>query len=535
MLKYKSFILLLLQRFVFFPFLIAVSVVMVVSSGCIRRNNPQDPLNYHESIARCPQDTIDALRLNVGTVMAGTDSLVRRADIVAESLHSDSLSKKGIIDSNQAIKNVDAAVVLQNQVIEQWNNGQVVADSLKHKTSLDTLRFLPPMPVAGGELPDKLAADSVRLASLFSAYSIACPGNADTIKSFKDSVSTAFGQKALYVDSVLKRMRALSNTYDSIAFAISGFNDTVKNQNNLITAYNDSIENIKWSAQTASVPRITSGDTLKRLVQTAKPGDTFILQGTVTVEGNLQLSAVRGTQSNHISLIGDLLTSNTLIATSGVFIDSGEYIDIRNMHISGSEGPGLKLENGSNNITLKHCVIENNNDFGVEVTASGISMDSCKIINNGMGGIQFAPPPTTYQLNLTNVLIAKNKGVGIDAATPIAYIRNVTISDNDSDGIHIVSPINSSVSVDYCIISFNKGFGIFRTQDTPSGEINWGINDCYQNSLGNLSPGIDRTPLSVDPHFVDRQNNNYSIAPGDDNEIYLWEMKNIIIGYREAP
>ncbi len=532
MLKYKSFILALLQRFAFFPFSV---IIMMVLLTCIHRNNPYDPLLYHEPIESCPQDTIDALRVNVGTIVVRTDSLVRSADIVADSLRLDSLSKKRVIDSNQAIKTADSTFILQNRVIEQLNIGQVVADSLKYKTPLDTLHFLPSMPISGVDLSDRLETDSIRLASLFSAFFDACPGNADTIKQFKDSVFFAFGQKALHVDSVLYRMGARSEVYDSITSAIVGFNDTVKNQNNLITAYNDSIDKIKFSAQTQLLPRITSGDTLKRLVQTAKPGDTFILQGTVSVGGNLQLSSMRGTQSNHISLIGDPWTSNSLITTSGVFIDSGEYIDIKNIHISGSSGPGLKLENGSNNITLNHCVIEKNSGFGMEVTASGIAMDSCKIINNGKGGIQFAPPPTTYQLNLVNVLIAKNKGVGIDAATPLANIRNVTISDNDSDGIHIVSPINSSVYLDYCIISFNKGFGIFRNQDTPSGEIFWGINDCYQNSLGNLSPGIDNTPLNVDPHFVDRQNNNYSIAPGDDNVIYIWEIQNIIIGYREAP
>jgi parallel beta-helix repeat protein len=214
-----------------------------------------------------------------------------------------------------------------------------------------------------------------------------------------------------------------------------------------------------------------------------------------------------------------------------IFLDSAVFFDIGNLTIRGSSESGIRVLNHSNNITLSNCTIENNKGYGLAVFTSGITVSNCRILNNGEGGIQFNPSPTDFRLNLNNVLIAKNSGIGISLTSPLADLKFVTISHNDSDGICIVSPSHSFLSIFSSIISFNRGFGIFRQDDSGAeGSIEIGPADLFGNSLGNLSDGMSGAFLSIDPNFTDTLQNDYSIAPS--GEIFNLETEGLIFGYR---
>ena len=340
--------------------------------------------------------------------------------------------------------------------------------------------------------------------------------------------------------NVKASLGAMEKIIDSINVSVRDYNKSIKHENDTIQSYNDSIYKVKWADRMQGFTVIINGDSLNKHLQQAQPGDTFIVKGPITLGKHLLLH-LRGTASNHIALIGDLLTEN-IISLQGdqgdIVIDSCEYFDISNISIKGSQRSGLKLTNHSNNINLNNCIIEENDDYGLEVSTSGINLTNCKIQNNKKGGIWFVPElPGDYDLYLTNVLIAKNKGFGIDFTTPSAILSFVTITNNDSDGISIVSPSNSSLSIFNSIISFNKGFGILQKRDENLGApIVIGMTDFFQNGSGNfssnLSPYIIGDFFSADPNFADTANNDFSIAPG--GKIYELEKSqiNTTVGYR---
>jgi hypothetical protein len=513
--------------------LLTLFILFILYNNCIKRDNPWDPLNYNKIVSKCSPDSINAFQDTVKSILhRNMDSLNIIVLAFNYTLFSLDLEKKTRLESNSIILDSNNAIKERNASIEILNNIPKSVDSLEIQTFLDTLVSFPSDFSIKSFFFSYRILDSLKLISLFNS---ACHDDKDT---FEESCWSLFSQSAIPVKAMTDSLMSRKNSYEFENSEILGFNFLILEQNSLIQSYNDSIIKKKWIYRTQAFPHITSGDSigsgdqLKLLMQNALPGDTFIIEGVFSLGGHWQLSSIHGTASNHIGLLGNPWSSTVLSAQSGIFIDSSEYIDISNITIKGSFGSGLKLENQSNNITLNHCIMEQNNGYGIDISSSGVSLDNCTILNNAKGGIQFVPQPTNFHMNLTNVLIVKNNGFGIDATTPLADLKFVTISNNDSDGIHIVSPINSAISIFNCIISFNKGFGIFRTDVTPNGTINFGLLDLFQNKSDNLSSGIDGSPLNVDPCFSDTGINDFSIR--STGIIYDFQtQQNTIIGYRQ--
>jgi hypothetical protein len=338
----------------------------------------------------------------------------------------------------------------------------------------------------------------------------------------------AFSRGAEPIRSLVTSIPGIVKLTDSSNAAILEYNTAVDRENDRVRAYNDSINKVIWMDRMKNFPVISSGDSLRRHMQ---PGDSFIVEGALELNDNLKLS-FRGTSVNHIALIGNPLTKNSVtMKTGSFFLDSAEYIDISNLTIRGSSESGVRVLNYSNNITLNNCDIEGNQGCGLAAFTSGITVVNCRIYNNGGGGIQFDPSPTDFQMNLNNVLIVKNYGVGVDLTNPLADLKFVTISHNGSDGIAVSSPTGSSLSIFNSIVSFNSRFGISRKDDQTGGTLLFGSIDFYGNASANFASDIQGTFNSVDPHFSDTLHNDYSIAPAGD--IYTFETKqSIIIGYR---
>jgi hypothetical protein len=495
------------------------------TSSCIQRINPNDPI-FNKSISKCSPDSINAFRDSVKSILQkNADTVTMTMSAFNDTLSLLDLKKRNRLDSNTLVLNSNFLINELNNNIEFSNNNQKSIDSLATKIFFDTLISLQLDFSLRRNLLSSRIIDSINLLSMFT---LACPNISD---SFEDSTWRIFSQNTLPVGTMNNSIALMRQSYDSANAEILGFNILIVLQNSLIQSYNDSIDKKKWVYKTRVFPHITSGESLKSLVANAIPGDTFLIEGPCSLKGNWNLTSMHGSATDHISLIGNPWSENILIVEGGIFIDSSEYLDISNVTIKNSRVSGIKLENRSNNITLNNCTFENNYGYGIDVVSSGISVNNCVILKNGGGGIQFAPQPTNFRMDLNNVLIAKNNGKGIDAITPFADLKFVTISNNNSDGVHIVSPTGSNVSIFNCIISFNSGYGIYKTEGNPNGIIQFGLLDLYQNALGDISHGIDGSFMNVDPGYTDTTYDNFSTLPT--SIIYKYQTEqNTIIGYR---
>ncbi len=498
----------------------------------MQRDNPFDPINSREAKIFCTPELEDSLRKNVNEILQN-NMLIDAASITYNSFNPSSAAYQEVTSTNSTIANSNGAVLRQNRIIDSSNTAG--RDSFLLKSFLDLYLLLPSISLTSNNLSSMLDYDSSKLVLYFND---ACPEIKNRVEAFKDSSWDIFARRADTVRQKLALITGAKADYEKVDSAISDSNDMVKRTNALIESYNDSISHIndsiyhiKWQFHTQPFPHIASGDSLQWAVKNAQPGDTFIIEGEISIE-HLQLTSLRGTESGHISFLGNPWTTNVIQPSSGMFIDSGEFIDISHVVIRGSRGSGLKLDNWSNNIILRHCTLEGNNGYGLDIAASGVALDSCIVMNNGSGGINFEPRPTDFKLILNNVLIVKNRGMGIETITPNADVKFVTISNNDSDGINIVSPDGGYLSLFNSIISFNKGFGIFRSEGNPTiGSIQFGTVDFYQNAAGELSDGKLETISRDDPNFTDTTMNDFSIAPR--GEIYNLQMNhNVIIGFR---
>ncbi len=511
--------------------ILSVFIICISCISCIKRNNDFDPIFKHKSVLPCTQDTISGFQKKISATLSHTDLIGKEALEQQRILLGNDSIISLLQDFNQGILRANAMTTLENIEIENFNKNQKTSDSLHYKHPLDTLPFAQIKPTTIIELLSANSKDSMVLFSLFAEMDNRCPDFEVKVISQIDSARSIFMH---YTDQLL----SLKASIDSVERSIDNMNlwifDStlvIKQKNILIQLYNDSIYSVQWAVRIKNFPLITTGEDLKSQVNQAQAGDTFIIEGQLALGGNLPFSSIRGSSSDHISFIGNPQTENSISVHSGIFISSCEYIDFSNLLITGSRGSGLRLENNSSNITIKNCIIERNENYGIEIAISGMTITDCIIRNNGKGGIQSAPFPTDYPLNLSNVLIVKNGGIGLDLTTPLANLKYVTISHNTSDGIHIVSPIGSALSVFNSIISYNHGFGIFREISNPGGTIDLSAIDFFQNSSGNLSSNLSGTFWNYDPNYSDTTNNNFSIAPW--GKIYEFQtLENLVIGYR---
>jgi|WetSurMetagenome_2_1015567.scaffolds.fasta_scaffold49700_2 hypothetical protein len=509
-----------------------IFLINIFTISCIKRNNEFDPIFKHKMTLSCTQDTLINFRGNVLGVLAHSD-LIRQEELqYKRTIFSNDSALSLLLISNDMVQISNSYITLENIEIDNSNKVQNSVDSLHYKKTLSSLLFAPDFPTAiSRSLPENYQ-DSIELDSLFTGMNNRCPDFEDSVKTLHDSAIAVFTDNSLRLLSLRASIDSIKGNIGNINVWIFDSNIIIKQKNNMVQLYNDSIHSLQWAVRIKNFPLIATGELLNQYVDQALPGDTFVIEGALEFDGNVQFSSIRGTAYDHIAFIGNPQTENSLSIHGGIFADSSEYIDFSNLTITGSRGSGIKIENHSNNITFINCIIEGNERYGIEIITSGITLTDCIIRNNGQGGIKFDPRPTDCWMNLSNVLIAKNNGVGLDLTTPQANVKYVTISSNTADGIRIVSPMGSNLSVFNSIISYNIGFGIARIDDgSTGGTLDLSANDFYQNSSGNFSGNISETGWNYDPNFSDTTNNDFSIAPW--GTIFDFEtQQNLIIGYR---
>lgn len=190
---------------------------------------------------------------------------------------------------------------------------------------------------------------------------------------------------------------------------------------------------------------------------TATDSDRFAL----TLRSNTELR-----NNGTIRIRPNNLISYAIIATSGhdITIKGGSYIGEREQHKgnTGEWGHGIRVTNGSNNVTISDVIIcdcwgdgiaVDGNIVNTNVIINGFKVDNCRrqgvsvifadncIISNGaitniQGtephlGIDIEPNANGYCHNITidNVTIESEKGLGVFTATKNFQVNDVTIKD----------------------------------------------------------------------------------------------------------
>jgi hypothetical protein len=513
------------------PYAVFFLLIGISLDSCIKRDNQFDPIFKKKTVSSCTPDTLQAFKSRVLKILFNLDNLARNAMTAYDSLQGTDSVITELLDSNNSILNHNAGIFQENISTKNQNYAQQTTDSLKFLKKMDTLLFfqMPTTPIR--ELLSGLSYDSIALFSLPAAFINHCPEFDHQVDSIMDSASGVF---IVRTDSILWLKSSIESreiSIDRLNLSVYDSNIVIKQENYLAQLYNDSIHRAQWIVRIQSFPAITTGESLDTL-ERAQAGDTFIVQGALSLSrDHLQLRALRGTASNHIAIIGSPLIESSISASNGIFIDTCEYVDFCNLSIIGSRLSGIKLDNLSNNILLSNCIFEGNERYGVEISFSGVTVTDCIIRHNGLGGILFASYTSNFWLNISNVLIVKNSGVGIELTTPLANLKFVTISNNASDGIRIVAPNGSSSSIFNSIISFNGGFGVSMVEENFNGMFDCGSVDLFQNYSGNLSPNIPGGLWNFDPNFTDTAGGDFSIAPS--GKVYELETENkLTIGYR---
>jgi parallel beta-helix repeat protein len=150
--------------------------------------------------------------------------------------------------------------------------------------------------------------------------------------------------------------------------------------------------------------------------------------------------------------------------------------------ITGTSYEGIYFRSGSNNNTVKNCVVKNCGSDGIRLTAAdGITVENCLIYNNSSEGI------------IT--------GNGSDSLS----VENCTIYGN-TKGIKNYS----AGSVLDCIITNNSTYGV---EAGSSQSVTY--SDVWNNGT-NYSGGVSAGSgcISSDPDFVDAANGDFHLDTG---------------------
>jgi hypothetical protein len=149
-------------------------------------------------------------------------------------------------------------------------------------------------------------------------------------------------------------------------------------------------------------------------------------------------------------------TSSSQFSGGGIYnMDSPGGVTVENSSVIGNFGMGIARCR-----EIKNCFIEYNSGNGLEYCQRIINS---KIIGNASSGI-YRPVRVNEVPQVTNCVITKNKGRGIYYSGGSAQnLSNCTIVDNGSAGVELYSP---TINITNCIIRDNFGEQIKGVSDT---------------------------------------------------------------------
>ena len=517
--------------------------------ACLERSNPFDPLNQVTPI-------VDKFRKEN---RAAVDSLVLAGRMPPQELQSfladygaDTLANTDRKAENQSRSETNAARDSANAARTIANEATANPDSLRDLVRYILLdEYVQIGPYTWLESARSLSRDAIiRITSLMMEV------NAST--------HPVLVYPPTYVDSVLLPLRRDLRMADSLALRIEEYNDAIALENALILQYNKTMAARNWDVDNYNIEigfrrealrkgMVTHPDSLDAAAQAAIPGDTILL-GPGIMEVDLRTFS-SGTPENPIFIRGypgrkTILKArrrnDSTFSEQAANLTGVQNVNFEDLIFRGGPNSGIKLTNGSREIWFRRCLFDSNGVWGIDASDSDLKLEDCEILGNG-GGIRVAASSgSDVEIDLRNVLIARNRGRGIEAVTPEGSIANSTVSDNGGDGLHIASH-QRKLAVENTIFSGNTGYGIYR-EPTSSNQKGLTVKTCvlWENrvpedstddwSLVNLDSAealsVREGILIVNPLFVDPGTFDYNLR----RESRLVSFENnepfVVIGYR---
>jgi len=265
----------------------------------------------------------------------------------------------------------------------------------------------------------------------------------------------------------------------------------------------------KWIAYNENMLTSNNYTTIQAAINAAGSGDVIIVN--------------KGTHTEALSIpTGKNLTIKSIdpenwdtVAETIIDASSNSYGIITSSNSSTIYG--LTVKNAQTGImhagisgTVKHCIIENNTNYGLRVNYAYSTKFHNNIIRNNGYGIYSSHGEIEAK---NNIIYSNDSGIRIAVSSSSAFLRNNTIVNNNDYGIY-VSTDSSAPVISNCII-WNSNVALQNCTATYS---------CYPNASGTGN-------ISSDPLFIDSSNNNFCLSlqspcfnAGDSSQSYTGEL-----------
>lgn len=514
----------------------AATALICLATGCVKRDNPFDPLNYRTVAhnggidcldSACAAGVLDSINPLLAAEMAGAMALSAELATVRARLENDSAANAATIQANAIARAQNEQFRSDNDAVAAYNDTVSTPDSLKTRKLLGTLSSL--------AAQDTLAVSDARIRLTIARLSIQ-----KQIAAANDLCAIGTLYPALYrdsvvapIDSLLVLCHELSNTNqyaaDTNALVIEPFNETVRLYNLAVTTYNDSIS---FHRLTHSYTKISEIESLTVLLRDARPGRRFAVD-----PGNYEAPYLRFDSSGTVDapiIVQGHPDMTTIFNSADLELSGREFLTFR--HILFDNNGHVKLVEQCRGIVFDHCYFENAGDHSIEIIDSDARLVDCRVTKSGGHGIVVSSSLAAGNtVHINNTLIAHNTLHGISIAAANVFLQNVTISDQSGDGIHLTAP-ELDLSVTNSIISYLGGYPIFAESGFAQSNVFTLDNTILHGNAHNTVPGTFEEPLEFpqyEPGFVSHNGEPYDYAVTKESRLHELEQESgIVIGYR---
>jgi hypothetical protein len=238
------------------------------------------------------------------------------------------------------------------------------------------------------------------------------------------------------------------------------------------------------------------------------------ITGPVSIEGHGWASitavsdsaaiTINANTGDKINIIGVVLEGAGITGTTGIQLNSGGSLSVRDCVIRNFNGFGINWRQNSSTLSqffVSNTLISDNTAYGIFVnpTGSGTTaavFDHVEIENVGVYGISAETFTQTVNVTVTDSVIANNSATGISAfsqnGTPVTImVRNSTIANNTEGGL-AAAGAGAIVSVTRSTITGNSlsAWTVVTGCCAPPGGVvsSYGDNNIDGNASANTEP-----------------------------------------------
>jgi hypothetical protein len=371
---------------------------------------------------------------------------------------------------------------------------------------------------------NSLSADLNTVTALFNEAETICPTQQIFTTVYRDTILLEYDRTISRWNTLIDTLQQYSSAIADSNRIIDSINRMVIREDSLISLYNDSLAACRTT-------RITDPAKIDTLLDSLQPGDTIAL-GEGTFNNQIYLEDI-GSAEAFITIMGVPYGKTIIDSSNRVQCENAHYIRFEHLVFNciPKAQNGVRITGGSSNIVFNYCTFSNNSKYGIEAASgsSDLLFTNCRFINNGTdtsieiigrGGLRI---DQCTNVTFTNILVARNTGIGIDISGSVVDIQQATIADNLLFGLRYSSDVVSEhlCTITKSIFSFNDSVGIYCNNQTAALELtvpDTAGNRFYRNTAGEM--GGDTATVNankpfvsdVDPMYTDRENGGYHIG-----------------------